>query len=313
MNRQISFFQSFIQITIISFIFLGIFSLTTPKVHAQLEPYTTLAPLPGTTETDNCTNNCKTTFPKYLPGLFNLSIGIAALLAFVMISYGGFLYMTTDAISGKEEGREKITNAIYGLLLVIGAYAILYTINPQILNFDLNIEKPALANIQTNVLVLTPLTGADLANDASVRSALLTNGVKAYRGACTGSSTSGCVNLNGLQQSTVTGLGALAAATCKNDCVVISGGTEGGHTTGSAHNIGTAVDILPQTQINSVITNNFSNSSATCKTSTGQACTGFNSCNVYTSGGGSYLWEPKGSTCGGEVSSSGDHWHAVFK
>ncbi len=90
--------------------------------------------LPGIEET--------TTLSEYLPAVFNLSIGIAAALAFVMITFGGIMYATTDAISGKETGKKYITDAIWGLLLVIGAYAILWTINPRILEFDLRINRP---------------------------------------------------------------------------------------------------------------------------------------------------------------------------
>ncbi len=95
--------------------------------------YVPLAPLPGISG--------HTTFSSYLPTAFNLSIGIAAAMAFVMITYGGIMYATSDAISGKSAGKDAIENALWGLLLVIGAYVILYTINPKILNFDLTLDR----------------------------------------------------------------------------------------------------------------------------------------------------------------------------
>ena len=141
-------------ITILVFVlFAGV------MVYAQTDnKYTTLAPLPNTTScgADSGTN-CTADLTSYLPGIFNLSIGIAAVLAFVMITYGGILYMTTDAISGKTQGREYITNALWGLLLVIGAYVILYTINPQILNFNLILEKPKIVAPEAGAeVVMTP-------------------------------------------------------------------------------------------------------------------------------------------------------------
>jgi hypothetical protein len=102
--------------------------------------YTVLAPLPGTTICDTGPDCDKAELSTYLPGLFNFAIGVAAVMAFAMITYGGILYMTTDAIGQKSEGRKRIENAITGLVLVLGAYIILYTINPDILNFNLTLE-----------------------------------------------------------------------------------------------------------------------------------------------------------------------------
>lgn len=101
-----------------------------------LKNYTVLSPLPGTVESDG-----STTLGKYLPGLFNLLLGVSAVLAFVMITYAGIQYMTTDAVFKKTEARSTLNNAVGGLLLVLASYAILYTINPKILEFDLNIKR----------------------------------------------------------------------------------------------------------------------------------------------------------------------------
>ncbi len=112
-------------------IFLGTFSVT-----FAIGDYTVLVPLPGIGESDG-----KTNLETYLPAAFNLAIAISAIMAFVMITFGGIMYATSDAISGKSQGREYVTDAIWGLLLVLGAYAILWTINPRILNFDLDVQQ----------------------------------------------------------------------------------------------------------------------------------------------------------------------------
>ena len=114
---------------------LSVFSVA----HAQLDTtYVPLAPL------DNAGVPATSKLSEYIPAVFKLSIGIAAVLAFVMITFGGIMYATSDAITGKSAGREYITNALWGLLLVLGAYAILYTINPKILKFDLNLQRPTI-------------------------------------------------------------------------------------------------------------------------------------------------------------------------
>jgi hypothetical protein len=58
-----------------------------------------------------------------------------------MIVIGGFQYISTDAIQKKSEGKERIKNAVLGLVLVISAWLILATINPNLLNINLNIES----------------------------------------------------------------------------------------------------------------------------------------------------------------------------
>ena len=115
--------------------------------------YQPLAPLPGlgdTIQTDSgckfdekgniipgsCTNPCP--FGNYLNIIIKLVIGIAAVLAMVMIVMGGIEYMTSDLISSKEAGKDTIRNAILGLLIALGAYLILNTINPQLLSVCLD-------------------------------------------------------------------------------------------------------------------------------------------------------------------------------
>jgi len=282
------------KIGFLSFLFVCSFGIAVSSAHAQLTDYTTLTPLPGTTE--SCTGqSCKTNFPKYLSGLFNLSIGIAALLAFVMISWGGFTYMTTDAINGKEEGREKIKEAVYGLLLVIGAYAILYTINPQILAFDLRIQKPDLSNIKDGALIVNTLSGPSLASDEVNRVALQTAGVNIYARACTPGTVQGCVNVDRINPTILAGLTRLVQATCRDTCISIQGGSEGGHTSGGPHGRGSAVDLAPRAELNKLILNN-------------QPLV---ACKVYPYNGGNFMWEPKDAKCG-PVASSGNHWHVTF-
>ena len=128
--KSVSIFYFLFSIFILPFSFSATF--------AYADSYVVLAPLPGIGN-----NTAKTTdLSTYLKEIFNLSIGIAAVMAFVMITFGGITYMTTDAISGKTKGREYITNALWGLLLVIGAWVILYTINPQLIDFSLIVPTP---------------------------------------------------------------------------------------------------------------------------------------------------------------------------
>lgn len=82
--------------------------------------------------------NCQIKIIDYIPKVFKLTIAIAGALAVIMIMLGGIKYITSASMGGKEDGKEMITNAIMGLLLAIGAYIILYTINPETLKFNLS-------------------------------------------------------------------------------------------------------------------------------------------------------------------------------
>jgi len=73
-----------------------------------------------------------------IPGGFgnilNWAIGIGGLLALGVIIYGGILRIVSAGDpSMQEEATKWIKAAIYGLLLLLGAYLILNTINPAIL------------------------------------------------------------------------------------------------------------------------------------------------------------------------------------
>ena len=80
-----------------------------------------------------------TGFSGFLNAAFNLGLAVAATLAVVMITIGGLQYMTTDSIYGKGEGRDRIQNAVIGLILALLIWLILYTINPNLLKFDVNL------------------------------------------------------------------------------------------------------------------------------------------------------------------------------
>lgn len=91
--------------------------------------YRLLAPVGGLTE-------CLT-LTAYLSGVFYITIGIAGVLAVVMIVICGIQMMMSGSVAGKSAAKECIWNALFGLLIALGAYAILYTINPELLRNDI--------------------------------------------------------------------------------------------------------------------------------------------------------------------------------
>jgi cell wall-associated NlpC family hydrolase len=81
--------------------------------------------------------------------MIKIFIGLCAVLAVVMIVIGGIEYMTSELVSSKEAGKERIRGAIFGLLLALGAWTLLNQINPDILNTNLS----SLQNVTVDVIV----------------------------------------------------------------------------------------------------------------------------------------------------------------
>lgn len=73
--------------------------------------------------------------------LFWAGLVIAVILAVVMIITGGIQYMTTDAMSGKEGGKDRIKAALGGLILAFSTIVILNTININLTEITLSFPK----------------------------------------------------------------------------------------------------------------------------------------------------------------------------
>ena len=70
---------------------------------------------------------------KYIKYLFNLSSIIATLIAFGALIYGGFLYLTSAGNpTAVSEAKKYITNALLGLIIILGAFVLLNTMNPRL-------------------------------------------------------------------------------------------------------------------------------------------------------------------------------------
>lgn len=129
------------------------FALIGPVVtYAQnTTTYTLLAPLPCIPGNGVACNGKETgpvmieetvNVQQYIQYAFNLFIALAAVTAVLVIVYGGFMYMTSDAYSQKSDGIEKITNALKGLVLILCSYLILRTINPQFVSIPVGLVTP---------------------------------------------------------------------------------------------------------------------------------------------------------------------------
>ena len=77
----------------------------------------------------------------FLNNLYKYLIGLAAILAVIEIIWGGLEISTQDSVSKKSDGKERITQAILGLILVLSPVLVFSIINPSILNLSLNLPE----------------------------------------------------------------------------------------------------------------------------------------------------------------------------
>ncbi len=69
----------------------------------------------------------------YLTKIYTISVGVAVALAVVMIVYAGIIYATSgDNASKQKEARSQITQAIFGLAILLASYLILRVVNPDL-------------------------------------------------------------------------------------------------------------------------------------------------------------------------------------
>lgn len=72
----------------------------------------------------------------YVQSLFNVALGTLMVLSVIMIVIAGVQYMTVESIYGKSDAKKRIVGAITGLILALGIFLILKTINPRLLEIN---------------------------------------------------------------------------------------------------------------------------------------------------------------------------------
>jgi len=73
---------------------------------------------------------------EYIASLYQYLVGIATILATIMIMYGGFRWVTAAGSPDKiGEAKKTIVGAVIGLALALGSYTVLNLINPDLVTF----------------------------------------------------------------------------------------------------------------------------------------------------------------------------------
>lgn len=97
--------------------------------------YTPLERLPGQT---NDTISTPQQFGDYVGSAFRLFIVLGGMLAVATFVFGGITYMVSDVLDKKDFARRQMQRSVYGILLLLGSYLLLVSINPEIGLFKFN-------------------------------------------------------------------------------------------------------------------------------------------------------------------------------
>jgi hypothetical protein len=142
---------------ILFFLFLGLFFLPlwpNPKIGQIINFASALeVKLPGLVDNPN--------LGEYISYIFNSILQIAGVLAVLAIVFGG-VYHLVSLGRGKitDEGKEWVKSGVFGLVLLMSSYLILYTINPNLISIrqgsllpislpTINISTPEESNVPT--------------------------------------------------------------------------------------------------------------------------------------------------------------------
>jgi type IV secretory pathway VirB2 component (pilin) len=112
----------------------------------------------------------------YFNTFFQVVIGLAAVLAVVMIIIEGIKYMGSDSVFAKSEGKSGLVSALLGLVIALGAYALLNTISPRLVNSSLTVD-PA-----TIILDEEPILSDPVNIPRGVPVAQCSEGIVEYKG-----------------------------------------------------------------------------------------------------------------------------------
>ena len=78
----------------------------------------------------------------FVNALFKMTISIGAVIAVAQFVYGGIVYMMTESGAVQMgESKERMQNALLGLVMLLSTYVIFNQINPDLLNLNVNLQQ----------------------------------------------------------------------------------------------------------------------------------------------------------------------------
>lgn len=101
--------------------------------------YNVLAPFPGDPNKIDAARSVST-FSGYLSGAIPFILRLAAVFAVVQIVIGGFQWALSEAVGNIQDAKDRMTQAIIGLVLAMTSYLILNSINPELVTLKIGIK-----------------------------------------------------------------------------------------------------------------------------------------------------------------------------
>ncbi len=184
----------------------------------------------------------------YLNIMLKIFIGFLAVMAVVMIVIGGIEYMTSELIGNKEAGKDRIMGALFGLVIALSSYALLNTINPDLLNTEVKLDPTTIAyeadqpqtyDAKTNKYLNGSTYGHPWDDTVGKFPDGLPPNTHVFNNECTSTGQQHCTSTRGLSTTSL--------VTIENGCkcdLAITGGTEfwlhGGKTGNTSHMLNSA-------------------------------------------------------------------------
>lgn len=91
-------------------------------------------------------SNGSITFVNFIERSYAIFLSLCIIAAFVLIIWHGLNYMVSNVPLVKATSKGRMWTAIQGLVLALTAYLLLYTINPNLVNLNLNFDEIIIRN-----------------------------------------------------------------------------------------------------------------------------------------------------------------------
>jgi len=89
---------------------------------------------------------------EYISGIYKYAVGLISFVAIIMIMVGGIIWLTAGTSNRINTAKEMILGAFSGLILALGSYLVLYSINPDLVSFkQLQIKLIEREELETDI------------------------------------------------------------------------------------------------------------------------------------------------------------------
>lgn len=131
--------------------------------NAKEGPYCFVRPLEANLEINIGTIATIRGLPKYINTVYTYALGLGILIGVVTMMFSGFQWMFSGIMSTAGAAKDRMIKAAMGLVILLGAHILLYTINPQLVQLKI----PPIMAIRPDVLDTTKTDKCDPVEDSA--------------------------------------------------------------------------------------------------------------------------------------------------